>query len=164
VIILIFKIVWKCGYNTGAYELCRSAYVHTLRVSNLLTVYYLQLFKQMTQTLHSRSCIKKSPLHRIKCVRWCGLCLCYNDWTRIYCYRRGSDGDTCFKVRGRSNGMNEPAQRRTTLFVLGIEFWWLVNWNGVKQIRKHKITREIRNTHIFSLKTCKEKALLEILD
>ena len=32
-----------------------------------------------------------------------------------------------FKVRGGSNGMNEPAQRRAPLFVLGIEFWWLEN-------------------------------------
>jgi len=34
--------------------------VHTLRVSNLLTVYYVQLFKQMTQTSQSRSWLKKS--------------------------------------------------------------------------------------------------------
>jgi len=72
---LIFKIVRKCGYNTWAYELCRSAYVHTLRDSNLLTVYYLQLFKQMTQTSHSRSCIK-SFLYTELSVFYGVVCVC----------------------------------------------------------------------------------------
>ena len=126
----LLNMFCNCDTNTWVYGLCHIAYVHTLQVCILLTAYRIQLFKQMTQTAHSRAYwCKNRSVYRELCV-FVGLCLCLclssNNETRKNCGRSGTDGVICFEMMGSSSGMNKPAHWRNAWFVLGNDFfgWW----------------------------------------
>ena len=152
-LINLLNIIWNCGNNTWAYGICHRAYVHTLQGCILLTVYRIQLFKQMTQICTQQGAfVKTVPFTEKLCVFvgvcwW--LCLSSNNETRKYCDRSSADGFICFEVIGSSSGMNKPAQWGTAWFVLGNDFCWVMNWETVEQIGKDLSTGEIKNTRVI---------------
>ena len=87
--------------------------MHTLQVCILLTVYHIQLFKQMTQITAGRICEKNNfgstDLSVFHGVCLC-LCLCSNDERRKYCGRSCTDGEYCFQVLGSNSVMNKTAR------------------------------------------------------
>jgi hypothetical protein len=147
----LLNIFWNCGNNTWAYELCHNAYVHTLQVSVLLTVYPIQLFKQMSQISHNRAYLWKNDFGYTELCSMMCVCVCVPTTKQENVVLEQGLGEIFCMMREGISGGWKTAQWGPAWFVLGSEWWWVVNWKRVGQMGQEKFTGGIKNTYKFSV-------------